>query len=80
MRPRTLTRLKQAYGCLGCGKTKFYQDYRLNDPAEPYVPGTTIPRLRPIHLGPRNIGFLGSEIDDLIDALAALRPVVPQLK
>jgi hypothetical protein len=75
MRPKTLTRLKQAYGRLACGKTKFHQDYRLHDSADPYVPGTKIPRVRVIHLGPRNVACLDSDIDELIDALAALRDV-----
>jgi predicted DNA-binding transcriptional regulator AlpA len=78
MKPKRIAREKAACAQLACGKTKFRGDYRLNDPAEPYVPGTTIPRLRPIHLGPRNIGFLEHEIDELIDAIAALRPAVPR--
>ena len=36
-----------------------------------------VKRLKPIPLGPRNKGFLESELDALIDALAALRDAQP---
>jgi hypothetical protein len=52
-------------------------NYRLTDPAAPFLPGTTIPRLRPVPLGERNVGYLEHEIDDLIDALAAQRDAKP---
>jgi predicted DNA-binding transcriptional regulator AlpA len=73
MKPKRIARRKEACARLGCGKTKFDEDYEYHDPADPCVPGTEIPRLKPIHLGPRNVGFLDAEIDELIDALAALR-------
>jgi predicted DNA-binding transcriptional regulator AlpA len=70
---KRITRPKEGYHRLGCGHTKFWEDYVLNDPDDPFVPNTKIPRLKRIPLGPRNIGFLDSEIDELIDALAAER-------
>jgi predicted DNA-binding transcriptional regulator AlpA len=70
---KIILRLKQVLSRLACGKTKFEEDYRHHTPDDPHVPGTDIPRVKPIPLGERNIGFLESEIDDLIDALAALR-------
>jgi predicted DNA-binding transcriptional regulator AlpA len=49
--------------------------YQTKDPL-PFVPGTEIPRVRPVPLGPRNIGYLDAEIDELIDAIAELRDAV----
>ena len=57
----------------GCGKTKFDDDYRFHSADDPFVPNTDIPRLKPIPLGERNIGYLEHEADALIDALAAAR-------
>jgi predicted DNA-binding transcriptional regulator AlpA len=67
---KIILRLKQVLNRLACGKTKFEEDYRYHTPDDPYVPGTDIPRVKPIPLGPRNVGFLEHEIDELIDALA----------
>jgi predicted DNA-binding transcriptional regulator AlpA len=73
MKPKRIVRQKEVYGRLGCGHTKFEHDYKYHEGGEENVPGTNVPRLKPIPLGPRNIGFLDNEIDNLIDALAALR-------
>lgn len=74
---RIILRLKQVLNRLACGKTKFDDDYRFHSADDPYVPGTNIPRLKPIPLGERNIGYLEHEVDELIDALAELRDAVP---
>ena len=37
------------------------------------MPGTTIPRLKPIILGPRARGFIDDEVDALIEALCTWR-------
>ena len=68
--PRRILRLKEAYDRLACGHSKFHDDYRFHHASEPYVPGTEIARLKPIRLGPTNIGFVEHEVDRLIDALA----------
>jgi len=73
MKPKRIVREPEACNRLGCRRTKFRTDYRFNDPANPTVPNTKIPRLRPVHLGVRNVGYIDSEIDELIDALAELR-------
>jgi predicted DNA-binding transcriptional regulator AlpA len=81
MKPKRIVREPEACSRLGCKRTKFREDYRLNDPADPNVPNTDIPRLRPIPLGVRNVGYLDGEIDQLIDGLAELRdsaPAVPR--
>jgi hypothetical protein len=80
-----ILREPQACARLACKRTKFRSDYRFNtatiqpdDPASgPHVPGTQIPRLKPIALGVRNIGYLSTEIDKLIAALADLRDAAP---
>ena len=70
MKPRKFVRRKEACGRMGCGKTKFKEDYEFHDAADPFVPGTEIPRVKRIPLGPVNFGFLEHELDALIDALA----------
>jgi predicted DNA-binding transcriptional regulator AlpA len=77
MKPKRIVREPEACSRLACRRTKFREHYRLNDPAKPNVPDTEIPRLRPVHLGPRNVGYLEEEIDALIDALAELRDTAP---
>jgi predicted DNA-binding transcriptional regulator AlpA len=72
MKPRRIVRNKEAYLRLGVGHTKFHEDYVLRDPADPFVPGTRIPRLRRIPIGVRNVGFLDHEIDQLIEAFGKL--------
>jgi hypothetical protein len=73
MKPKRIAREPEACNRLGCRRTKFRTDYRFNDPADPNVPGTSIARLRAVHLGVRNVGYLDGEIDELIEALAELR-------
>jgi predicted DNA-binding transcriptional regulator AlpA len=75
---KIILRLKQVLNRLACGKTKFEEDYRYHTPDDPYVPGTDIPRLRPVRLGPRNHGFVDGEVDSLVDAIAALRDATPE--
>jgi predicted DNA-binding transcriptional regulator AlpA len=78
MRPKKILRRKEAITRLGCGKTKFYTDYEYRDGCETTIPGTSIPRLRRVRLGPRNHGFLEGEVDSLVDAIAALRDATPE--
>jgi hypothetical protein len=73
MKPKRIVRSKEAYARLGCGKTKFSEDYEFHDASEPYVPGTKIPRLKAVLLGPINKGFVEDELDCLITAIAELR-------
>jgi hypothetical protein len=71
--PKRIVREKEGREALACGKTKFRSDYVLRDPEDPFVPETKVKRLRPLRLGPRNVGYLSDEVDALITALAALR-------
>jgi hypothetical protein len=73
VKPKQIVRPKEAHRRLGCGKTKFSEDYEHHPGGEATVPGTNIPRVKPLFLGPRNKGFIEAELDDLVDALAALR-------
>jgi hypothetical protein len=61
----------------GVGRDFFDANYVLKDPADPFVPGTQIPRVRPVALGSRVTGFFSEEIDRLIDALRAQRDAQP---
>jgi predicted DNA-binding transcriptional regulator AlpA len=70
MKPRKILRRKEAMARLGCGHTKFHDDYVHREGGDENDPGTSVPRVRPLHLGPRNVGFLEHELDALIDALA----------
>src|SRR4051812_44985800 len=52
-------------GALGCGRTKVCADYLLRDPADPYVTGTDVKRLRVTYLGPKLPIVTEEEIDRL---------------
>jgi hypothetical protein len=58
---------------LACKRSKFRAHYVLRSPDDPYIPGTTIKRLKPVPLGERGHGFLSTEVDVVIDAVVALR-------
>ena len=77
MKPRKILRANEARARIARGRTAFEDNYRFHSADDPYVPDTTIPRLRPIPLRPRNVGYLEHEVDDLIDALAKLRDIAP---
>jgi predicted DNA-binding transcriptional regulator AlpA len=66
---KRFVREPEACDRLGCGRSTFRENYRLNDPNDPYVPGTQIKRTKPLHLGPRNVAFEEADLDRLIDAL-----------
>ena len=54
---------------LGVGRTNFIENYVEKEDA-PFVPGTTVRRLRKVPLGLRAIGFLSDEVDELIEGVA----------
>jgi hypothetical protein len=58
---------------LGVGKSNFHENFVLQKGGPAHLPGTNIPRLRPIVLGPRARGFIDDEVDALIEALRRLR-------
>jgi hypothetical protein len=72
----SILRPKAVYGPgnpVPVGHSKFHDDFVLHDESNPYVPGTTIPRLRSVPLGGRAIGFFDDEIAALVEALRAWR-------
>jgi hypothetical protein len=73
-----IERSRAACGRLGVGKTTFGENYVDRDGSNSSVPGTNIPRLRPVRLGPRAIGFFSDEIDNLIEALRRMRNATPR--
>lgn len=58
-RAKKILRPKEAQKKLGVGRTKFWNDF------------VNTGRLRKIRLGPRAIGFLESNVDQVIDQLVA---------
>jgi hypothetical protein len=63
---------------LGIGLSKFTDEFVDHGKGDKLVPGTNIRRLRPLHMGPKRIGFLSDEIDALIEALRRHRDNAPQ--
>jgi hypothetical protein len=51
------------------GTSRFYHEYLDHEDGNDVVPGTDIPRLRPVRLGERAMGFFSDEVDQLIEAL-----------
>jgi hypothetical protein len=86
----SIRRMKGACTRVGVGKTEFNDKFRLNDDADPYVPGTddTVRRVRAVPLGERSIGFFDDELDRLLEELrrwrdrqpTALPPARPPLR
>jgi hypothetical protein len=69
----SILRPKQAWATLGIGYTTFSEKYVLHDERDPFVPGTTIRRVRSVPLGARAVGYFDDEIAALVEALRALR-------
>jgi hypothetical protein len=57
-------------GVFDVGRSKFYADFVLTDPADPFIPGTDIPRLRLVHLGGKSVGV---DDDDTSRVIAGLQ-------
>ena len=82
-----ITRANELYshkgrpGRLGVAKTKFFEDFVFH-PDRPdegeYLPGTNVPRLKPVSLGEKAIGFFDDEVDQLIEALRRERDKQPR--
>jgi hypothetical protein len=53
------------------------KNFVLKDEADPYVPNTTIPRLKRVYLGPQTPVFYSEDVDALVTALAALGKAAP---
>src|ERR1700722_2560407 len=73
-----IVRSRSAYGRFGVGKTTFEENYVDRGGNNSLIPGTDIPRLRPVRLGPRAIGFFDDELDNIIEALRRMRDATPR--
>jgi hypothetical protein len=75
-----ILRLSKIFGPNGkipVGHSKAYEDYIARPGRESNIPGTNIPKLRLIPLGPRAVGGREDEVDAIVDALSALRDTTP---
>ena len=69
----SIVRKPDARKMLGVGSTVFHEDYVYNG-ADEFVPGTNVPRLKPVMLGERRaVGYFTDEIDALIEGLRRWR-------
>src|SRR6478672_3006725 len=56
-------------GIFDVSRAKGYRDFNLTDPANPFITGTDVPRLRPIHLGGKSVGVSDDEINRVVAGL-----------
>ena len=68
-----ILRLKQACATLGIGHTNFTENFVLHDDADPFVPNTSIRRVRSVPLGERAKGYFSDELAALVEGLRAMR-------
>src|SRR5262249_46301585 len=59
-------------GVFDIGKSNFYKNFVLNNPADRFIPGTNIERLPVIPLGKWAVGASEEEVKRIVDELAAL--------
>ena len=57
---------KPRVGLLAVGKTKLHEDYLLHDPNDPSIPGTDVPRLSLVYLGPKTPVTTDDEVNRVI--------------
>src|SRR5438067_4867289 len=69
----TIVRKPVARGRLGATRTLFEDNFVLHNEADPFIPGTDVPRLRKVALGARAVGFLDDEITAVIEGLRRWR-------
>jgi predicted DNA-binding transcriptional regulator AlpA len=69
---RRILREPEACARLGVKRTKFRLDYKFVDESDPFIPGTEIPRIKSLALGPTLVGFAETELDRVIDALVEI--------
>jgi hypothetical protein len=69
----SILRPRQAWQRINVGKSNFHQNYVFKEGGPAYLPGTDIPRLKPVKLGPRARGFFNDEVAELIENLRRFR-------
>ena len=69
---KKMLRPQQIYGRNGripVSKTKFWDDIVYHEGGDPYIRGTSIPRLRLAHIGARAVAGFEDEIDAIVEGL-----------
>jgi hypothetical protein len=59
-------------GPLPVGHTRFHEDFALKDESDPFIPHTTVRRIKLVDIGPRARAVDEAEIDRVVAELAAL--------
>jgi hypothetical protein len=72
-RTATLYSTRKRKGRLGVSKTTFFERFVLHDVSDPYLPGTTVRRLRLLRLAPKATAVFDREVDELIEGLRKWR-------
>jgi len=72
-RTSSLYSTRKRKGRLGVSKTTFFENYVLNDVNDPFLPGTTVKRLRLLRLAPKATAVFDREVDELIEGLRKWR-------
>jgi hypothetical protein len=60
---------KDRKGIFDISRAKGYRDFVLSDPADPFISGTEVPRLRLVHLGGKSVGVTDDEINRVVAGL-----------
>ena len=68
-----ILRPRETWAKIGVGRSNFHANYRYKPGGDKFVPGTNIPRLKPVPLGPRAVGFFNDEAEALIEDLRRYR-------
>jgi len=74
---KRLVRRHEAIRRLAVGKTKFHSDIVARAGASEHIPGTNVPRLHMVHLGPRISAAIEDELENVIEGLRAARGAKP---
>jgi hypothetical protein len=75
-----MLRLNHVYGKgnpIPCGKSYFFENIVLRDPADPFIPGTNIPRLKLTNLTENLRVAFEDEVYNISEALRAERDASP---
>jgi predicted DNA-binding transcriptional regulator AlpA len=73
---KRIVRNKGAREMLGVGNSIFYENYIYRG-ADECIPGTDVPRLKPVALGERAVGYFVDEIEAVIAGLRRWRDANP---
>jgi hypothetical protein len=73
MMNKRLVRRNECIKRLAVGPTKFHSDIVARAGASEHIPGTDVPRLHMIHLGPRTSAAIEDELENVIEGLRAAR-------